>query len=399
MSHPGTPHNKAPAAPTRLCWAARAYRGGATLALALLVAQAGHSVLSGLWAQEFPRWPSWSTALAGLLALWGNASALTDTRHHHGHAGWGEWVETRVQARAAIWALTLIPLAPLVPSGRVALVLSGAFGMAALLARYGPSFGPGGMVGWQRSPWGRMWRWLCPPLSVDGCLAWRRVAHALVREVPDLDGQMIVVHHPPRVVHTPASIHDDMALTIGRADPMVLLRPEGRRMGSAPAGQPGHQMIYKMHYGGVSAHGNRYETATHPVWLDGWLACMHGRDPIPGEAWPIARPHTAHGLLEEAFLRAEGASTHAQEKATQTPATASGGCRPRPHPDNQHLDTLHTIAHIVARSTGTAVGWLMRTGLFGHRKGKGPQTGARERPAAAAAPCTCAHARALHRGC
>jgi len=268
------------------------------------------------------------------LALWANLYALRTQAHCHPHAGWAQWIETRVQARAGLWMLALGPLALLTPLPNPSIALSCACGVAALLGRYGPSFGTNGLAAWQRSPLGALWGWLCPPLSVDGCLAWRRVVATLLRDHPDLAGQMIVAHHAPRLLYTPASIHEDLRLLIGRADPMVLLRPEGRRMGSAPAGQPGHQMIYKMHYGGVSAHGNRYEMATHPVWLDGWLACMHGRDPIPGEAWSIARPHTAHGLLEAAFLRATAASPHGQEKATQAPAPASGGWRPPPPPEH-----------------------------------------------------------------
>lgn len=277
--------------------------------------------------------------LACLLAVLGALRALQSVidpgPDEWRHERWNQWITRRVRARALVWVLPIYLAITSIGAAFGAGTATGtlwastpglACGLAFITARYGPRLGPGTHTPWARSPFGYLWRWLCPSTTDTQSADWRVHSAMLAQQHPGLDGQMVIAHTQARFHLVQAHPTDTPELLFSPIDPMVLLRPEHKPLGVAVAhGKVQHALLYKAGYGGVCARGNSYIMAEHPIWLDAWLHCVGDRDPVLGEGWSITTQHSAHTLLAAAKLR------HAAEPQPPTPGARAPGPSSAPH--------------------------------------------------------------------
>lgn len=247
---------------------------------------------------------SWMGAIFAFLA-----SALWLRPLYDGQAArcWRRWTTRRVHARAGLWLATCAPVVLILPSHghSTANLISLAMILAWILGRWGPRLGPGTTTWWQRTPWGTAWRWMCPPVDPTTTPGWTAVAHNLCTRFPDVEGQFVMAHTPPRLRLMPMNHEDDPSFAWEGADPMVVVRPDYTSITRCIAhGRQRHMMIYVTPYGGVHCT-NDPQLAWEESWLEAWLAIVGDRDPQPGAAWPLAKARSAHAILAQARASAQ----------------------------------------------------------------------------------------------
>lgn len=274
----------------------------------LMQALGAVAILVGFWhlSTALAAWPTpdWTRtlSLAGA-TLAASLPFFLPKAAHDAPVRWNAWVRRRVRARALLWTAPLGLACFLIAKVGWNVPFGYAVGLAMMLGRWGPTFGPGAHTWWAATPMAVAWRWLCPPMLASETPGWARCAHLLCDDHPHLDGQVVMPQHSSRIRIVPMTVRDDPTFALGATDPVVLLRPPYEAITRHIAhGRERHLLMYPTSYGGISAT-NSPDTIHEHAWVQGWLACIGDRDPVPGEAWALNAARTAHDKLATAQAR------------------------------------------------------------------------------------------------